>query len=120
MISLFVHVHVVCVSVFHFIILGSLLTKPVYHRTVAGVPLVVRVPQFETPWYNVSTRVVSSFMIVGIVCERSHEELSLACHDEEHPHPGVWRLETCCESQVQSMGDGVASVCLIEKTKIMY
>jgi hypothetical protein len=31
-------------------ILRFFLTKPVYHRTVADVPLVLRVSQFEKPW----------------------------------------------------------------------
>jgi hypothetical protein len=50
--SLFVRLHVVCV--FHFNIFlssfDSFPTKPVYHWTVAGVPLVARLPQFEKPW----------------------------------------------------------------------
>jgi hypothetical protein len=28
------------------------LSKPVYHWTVAGVPLVIRIPQYEKPWYR--------------------------------------------------------------------
>jgi hypothetical protein len=40
----------VCVSVCVFFYPLIFLTKPMYLWTVAGVPLVVRVPQFEKPW----------------------------------------------------------------------
>jgi hypothetical protein len=36
--------------IFHFFILRFFLIKPVYHWTVAGVPLVVSVPQFDKSW----------------------------------------------------------------------